>query len=55
MRLLEMARLIRRRGTPDEAEVAVIYERQLETDLATRERELTAKSSNQHQLHEVAA
>jgi len=33
-RLLAVARLIRRKGNPDEAEVAVAYERQFEHDLA---------------------
>jgi hypothetical protein len=40
-RLLEVARLIRRRGRPEEAEAVLPYERQLEADLKTREAELT--------------
>jgi len=34
-RLLEFSRLIRRRGTPEEAEAILPYERQIETDLKT--------------------
>jgi hypothetical protein len=50
-RLLEMSRIIRRRGTPDEAEAVLPYERQLEADLKARELELR----KQKDLIEVAA
>ena len=40
-RLLEVARMIRRRGTPQEAEAVLPYERQLGADLKAREAELT--------------
>lgn len=39
-RLLEVARLIRRRGTPSEAEAVIPFERQFEHDLAERQKEL---------------
>jgi hypothetical protein len=38
-RLLEVARLIRRRGAPDEAEAVLPYERQFEADLKAHEAE----------------
>jgi len=41
-RLLEMTRIIRRRGTSDEAQAAIPYERQLEHDLDERTKELIA-------------
>lgn len=37
-RLLELARLIRKRGTPDQAEAVLPYERQLSEDLETARR-----------------
>lgn len=39
-RLLEVARLIRRRGKPEEAEAVLPYERLLERDLDARKAEL---------------
>jgi hypothetical protein len=39
-RLLELARIIRRRATPDEAEAVLPYERLLQRDLQQRETEL---------------
>ena len=55
-RLLALSRLIRRKGTPDEAEAAVVYERQLEHDLEVRKTELTAqKDLPLHEPQEVAA
>ena len=40
--LLETARLIRRRGTPERAEAALPYERLLERDRQQREAELAS-------------
>jgi len=40
-RLLEMSRIIRRRGTPDEAAAVLPYERQLQHDLEERTVELS--------------
>lgn len=39
-RLLEAARVMRRRGAPDQAEAVLPYERLLERDLKAREAEL---------------
>lgn len=39
-RLVELARLIRRRGTPAEAAAVLPYEQQLEHDLQARQGEL---------------
>lgn len=38
-RLLELARFIRRKGSPDEAAAAIEYERQFETELAQLNRQ----------------
>lgn len=53
-RLLEMARVIRRRGSPAEAEAVLPYERQLEHDLEVRESEL-AQLPGLEPKHAVAA
>lgn len=53
--LLGLARFIRRKGSPDMAMAAVEYEKQLATDLAVRERELTQLASVKSEVHEVAA
>lgn len=49
-RLLEVARLIRRRGPADQAEAVLPYERLLEADLKARQAEVNGKAA-----HAIAA
>lgn len=53
-RLLEVARLMRRRGTPELAAVVLPYETMLEHDLREREAELAQLPGMEHRK-EVAA
>lgn len=46
-RMLDLARVIRRRGTPEQAQVVLLYEQQFERDLAERERELAETQPHQ--------